>query len=148
MRECDLAHDRQAQPAAFAVALAEDATGGVWALDADHSHERGVIRYEEQSGWTIMPMGEGSAESIRMAESAGFFERKLVQSDRHGNVWVGSRGGLSRFDGRGWTHLASEDVLPVGTAACRSLTAGSGIGMILLPKWTIVLTPAQYCTPR
>ena len=37
---------------------------------------------------------------------------------------------------------------PVGTAACRSRTAGSGIGMILLPKWTIVLTPAQYCTPR
>lgn len=102
-------------------ALAEDASGGIWALCPRGIRDRGVNRYNEHEGWITFTLKEGSPENARIVEeleTEGLFDVTTLQPDDQGNVWVGSRAGLSRFDGAGWTHLTSRDGVPEGTVSC------------------------------
>jgi hypothetical protein len=37
---------------------------------------------------------------------------QTIVSDRDGKLWIGTRGGLSRFDGEQWRNLTKEQGLP------------------------------------
>jgi len=83
----------------------EDRNGNLWLTAWDFSNrpsQPGVYRYNGQAGLQHFTTREGLADNTVNS----------IYEDKAGNIWFGTNGGLSRYDGKSFRNFTTKDGLP------------------------------------
>jgi ligand-binding sensor domain-containing protein len=94
----------------------EDRNGNLWLTAWDFStrpSQPGVYRYNGQAGLQHFTTKEGLAHNTVNS----------IYEDKAGNIWFGTNGGVSRYDGKSFRNFTTKDGLP-----------GNSVGSILEDK--------------
>ena len=117
--------------------MAEDKAGTLWVSSENH----GIACYKD-SAWTQYTMAQGLASDFILN----------LAIDLHGNIWVGSFSGISRFDGKTWTNWSSETDPKVGTsvycdpAGVVYSAIKGGVSIYRNNTWEVLKAPYDYQT--
>ena len=116
----------------FVSAVAVDKEGGVWftqnASYTDLTKNYGVGYYKD-----------GEYTYYTVENNPGTIPNNYVQAieiDKNGNVWFGSFGGLTKFDGTNWTTISKADGLPAESVCRIELDENGGVWVGCYPTGT------------
>jgi ligand-binding sensor domain-containing protein len=76
--------------------------------------DKGVARhigYKTLENWTVFTTNNGLIDNFVQS----------IETDRNGNVWFGTKGGVSVFDGTSWKSFTQKDGLPGNNIRCMKL---------------------------
>lgn len=117
----------------FATAVAVDKDGGVWfSQNADYTNLSGT---GAQLNFGIGYLKDGA---ITWYDKAGGFIPddyvQVIDIDEDGNVWFGSFGGITRFDGKTWKTWTEKDGLPAASVSASAFDGEGGLWIGCYPN--------------
>lgn len=83
----------------YAFDVLEDKNGNIWIA----SDQSGAFRIDNKTG---------AIKNFNIKDGLGHNRNMCVYEDDAGNIWIGGQGGLSKYDGIGFTNFTKEDGLP------------------------------------
>jgi ligand-binding sensor domain-containing protein len=88
-----------------AYAIIEDKKGNIWATGEVNPKVWALSRYDAKSLYNKMP-------TVTEIKSGGIMDFMRILEANDGSIWIGSAGGVYRYDGKTFTDFKSKEGLP------------------------------------